>query len=198
MPDRDRFKIRSLGEMDKRLSILDETFDNIMRELANTLQSEKLSECEFSIGSTIRQFGPFVYGYSISMDSKGNTSTREFGNVRLSKEPPDEAESSLVYSREQLVDVINEPKQVRILAELPGIDASVIKTTVTKDSVTIRVMSRSPEYRKRLQLPTDVDPKTLRTRYNNGCLEITLRKIKAENLHQVKMPPNRSISHNHS
>lgn len=192
-----RREIRSLGEMDKRLSALDETFDGIMRDLANTLQTENLTDCEFSIGSTIRQFGPFIYGYSISMDAKGNPSVREFGNVNLSKDPQD-AEPSLIYSQEQLVDIINEPKQVRILAELPGVDKSVIKTTVAKDSVTIRVISSSQKYHRRLQLPTDVNPKTLKTRYVNGCLEITLRKLRLENPLHVKAPMNRRIPSNHS
>ena len=194
MPDnRDRFKVNSLGEMDKRLSTIDETFDGILRDLADTLQTENLQDCEFSIGSTIRQFGPFIYGYSVSMDGKGNTSIREFGNITISKETQDE--SPLVYSQERLVDVIIEPKQVRILAELHGVDKSRIKTTVTKNSVTIRAVSRSSKYQKRVQLAIDVDPETSHTRYNNGCLEITLRKLEGSRNGRI---PSARIPENHS
>jgi len=181
-----RRQLHSLEEMDKRLNALDETFDDIMRDLAKTLQAENLTDCEFSIGSTIRQFGPFVYGYSISLDGQGNPTIREFGNVTLSKEPRDEGTSSLIYPPEQLVDIINEPSQVRILAELPGVNKSSIRTTVAKYAVTIRVISR--KFRKRLQLPAGVSPASLKTRYNNGCFEITLQKL--------KMPPQRSLPDN--
>jgi HSP20 family protein len=110
------------------------------------------------------------------MDGKGNPTIREFSNVSLSEEPQDESVLPF-FSQEQLVDIIDEPRQVRILAELPGVDKSIIRTTVVKDSMIIRVISRSRKFRKRLQLPTGVDPGTLKTRYNNGCLEITLRKL---------------------
>ena len=192
-PKQVRRKNQSLDKMDKRLRALDATFEDVMRELAETLRTEDLTDCEVSIGSTFRQFGPFIYGYSISMDAKGNTYVREFGNVRLSKEQPDESAPFLADSREQLVDVINEPTQVRILAELSGVDKSVIRIAVAKDSVTIRATSRSRKYRKRLRLPTDVNPKTLKTRLNNGCLEITLRKLKVEDLRQANALPNRKI-----
>jgi len=172
--------------MDKQLNALDETFDDIMRELAKTLKAENLTDCEFSIGSTIRQFGPFVYGYSISMDGQGNPTIREFSNVSLSTEPRDRSPSPPMVSPEELVDIIEEPRQIRILAEIPGVNKSIIRTSVTKYAVTIRVTSHSRKFRRRLQLPTGVSPATLKTRYNNGCLEITLQKLKT--------PPNRSLA----
>ena len=171
--------LHSLEELDKRLKTLDETFDNIMQDLANTLQAENLTDCEFSIGSTIRKFGPFVYGYSISMDGKGNPTIREFGNVHLSKEPEDKVKPSLIIDApDRLIDIINEPNQVRIFAELSGVNKSVIRTKVAKHAVTIRVNSHSRKFLKRLRLPTSVDSASLKTRYNNGCLEITLQKLK--------------------
>ena len=39
--------------MDKRLNALDETFDEIIRDLAKTLQAENLANCEFSIGQLL-------------------------------------------------------------------------------------------------------------------------------------------------
>jgi len=188
MPDfrkQPRRGLHSLEDMDKRLNALDETFDEIIRDLAKTLQAENLANCEFSIGSTIRQFGPFIYGYSISLDGKGNPSVREFGNVSLSKEPRGGSMLPSVSSQEQLVDVIDEVGQVRILAELPGVDKSAIRTTIVKDSMIIRVGSRSRKFRRRLQLPTCVDPESLKTRYNNGCLEIILQKLRPS--------PNRAV-----
>ena len=134
MPDnRKRFRsTRSLGDIDKRRVHLDETFDSIMEDLANTLQTltkdlaKNLTFCEFPIGSTIRQFGSFVYGYSISMDTKGNTSIQEFGNVKLFKEQQDEAEQFGIYAPEQLVDVINEPtpSSPRLSSDLASVAAS--------------------------------------------------------------------------
>ena len=93
-----------------------------------------------------------------------------FGFEQPALEPTD--------SREPLVDVINDPDQVRVVVELPGVEKPDIKTTITEDTLTIKVDAAARKYYKEVQLPSTVDPDSSKASYNNGVLEIALRKLK--------------------
>ncbi|HKM50836.1 MAG TPA: archaeal heat shock protein Hsp20 [Candidatus Bathyarchaeia archaeon] len=175
---------RPFGFMDKWFSDFDEMFEHMFEDMAKDMPKDLMNERKLQDGSTIRQFGPFVYGYSMSMGPDGKPIVQEFGNVKPSKragafgfeqpalEPKD--------AREPLVDVINEAEQIRVLAELPGVEKSDIKTTIAEDSLTIRVESQTRKYYKEVQLPANVDPDSSKASYNNGVLEVTLRKVRAK------------------
>jgi HSP20 family protein len=170
--------------MDKWFSDFDEMFEHMFEDMAKDMPKDFMNERKLPDGSTVRQFGPFVYGYSMSMGPDGKPIVQEFGNVKPSKRP---GAFGMVQpalepkdAREPLVDVINEPEQVRVVAELPGVEKSDIKTTISEDSLTISVNSQTRKYFKEIQLPANVDPDSSKASYNNGVLEIVLRKIKAK------------------
>jgi HSP20 family protein len=77
-----------------------------------------------------------------------------------------------------LVDVINEAEQIRVVAELPGVEKPDIKTTISENRLTISVDSAARKYYKEIELPSSVDSDTSKASYNNGVLEIVLRKVK--------------------
>lgn len=175
---------RPFGFMDKWFSDFDEMFEHMFEDMAKDMPKDFMNERKLPDGSTVRQFGPFVYGYSMSMGPDGKPIVQEFGNVKPSKRP---GAFGMVQpalepkdAREPLVDVINEPEQVRVVAELPGVEKSDIKTTISEDSLTISVNSQTRKYFKEIQLPANVDPDSSKASYNNGVLEIVLRKIKAK------------------
>jgi HSP20 family protein len=118
------------------------------------------------------------------MGPDGKPIVQEFGNVKPSKRAGafgfDQPALEPKDAREPLVDVINEPEQIRVLAELPGVEKSDIKTTISEDSLTIRVESQTRKYYKEVQLPANVDPDSSKASYNNGVLEVTLRKVRAK------------------
>ena len=169
------------GWMDRWFSDFDEMFENMFEDMAKTMPREMMSEKKLPDGSTIKQFGPYVYGYSMTIGPDGKPVVQEFGNVKPSKrqgafgleqpalEPKD--------TREPLVDVINEQAQVRVIAELPGVEKTDIKTTISEDTLVIKVDSPKHKYYKEVSLPSGVDPDTSKASYNNGVLEITLRKL---------------------
>ncbi len=171
-----------LGWMDRWFSGFDEMFERMFQDMARDRPKDMMKEKKLPDGSTIRQFGPFVYGYSMSVGPNGKPVIQEFGNVKPSKRPGmfgmDQPALEPTDSREPLVDVISETEQVRVLAELPGVEKSDIKTTISEDTLTIRVDTASPKYYKEVQLPTSVDPDSSKASYNNGVLEIVLRKLK--------------------
>ncbi len=170
------------GWMDRWFTDFDEMFERMFQDMARDMPRDMMKEKKMPDGSTMRQFGPFVYGYSMSVGPDGKPIIQEFGNVKPSKRPGmfgmEQPALEPTDSREPLVDVINETEQVRVLAELPGVEKSDIKTTISEDVLTIKVETPTRKYYKDVQLPAGVDPESSKASYNNGVLEITLRKLK--------------------
>ena len=170
------------GWMDRWFSDIDQMFERMFEDMAKGMPKEHVTEKKLPDGSTIRQYGPFVYGYSMSVGPDGKPVIQEFGNVKPSKKPGafgfEQPALEPKDSREPLVDVINESEQVRVVAELPGVEKPDIKTTMTENTLTISVDSPSRKYYKEIELPSTVDPDSSKASYNNGVLEIALRKVK--------------------
>jgi HSP20 family protein len=170
------------GWMDRWFSDFDEVFERMFQDMAKTMPKDLMREKKLPDGSTIRQFGPYVYGYSMSMGPDGKPIIQEFGNVKPSRRPGmfgfEQPALEPTDSREPLADVINELEQVRVVAELPGVDKSDIKTSITEDTLTISVDAAARKYYKELRLPSNVDPDSSKASYNNGVLEIVLKKMK--------------------
>ena len=169
------------GWMDRWFSDFDDVFERMFQDMAKGMPKEFMNEKKLPDGSTIRQYGPFVYGYSMSMGPDGKPIIQEFGNVKPSKKPGafgfEQPALEPQDAREPLVDVMNESDQVRVVAELPGVEKSEIKTTISEDTLTIKVDSAGRRYYKDVQLPSNVDPDSSKASYNNGVLEIMLRKL---------------------
>jgi HSP20 family protein len=177
-----RGRASPFGWMDRWFSDFDQMFERMFRDMARGMPKEGITEKKLPDGSTIRQYGPYVYGYSMSMGPDGKPIIQEFGNVKPSKRPGffglEQPALEPKDSREPLVDVINESERVRVVAELPGVEKSDIKTTISENSVTINVDSAARKYYKEIELPSTVDPDTSKASYTNGVLEIVLRKVK--------------------
>jgi len=138
--------------------------DEMMEEMMNQA-FETSSEKE-------RTLRPYVYGFSMSIGPDGKPVIREFGNVQSSRSGPRVREE-----REPLVDVMEEERDVVIVAELPGVEKDDINLQTTKDNLTISVDTSQRKYHKELELPAKVDPKSARASYKNGVLEVRLRKL---------------------
>jgi len=169
------------GWMDRWFSDFDEMFQNMFEDMAKAMPRDLMSEKKLPDGSSIKQWGPYVYGYSMTIGPDGKPVVQEFGNVKPSKRPGafgiEQPALEPKDIREPLVDVINEQAQVRVVAELPGVEKSDIKTTISEDALVIKVDSPAHKYYKEVPLPTGVDPDSSKASYNNGVLEITLRKL---------------------
>ena len=169
------------GWMDRWFSDVDEMFGNMFQDMLKGMPKDMMTERKLPDGSTVKQYGPFVYGYSMSIGPDGKPNVQEFGNVKPSRRPGafgiQQPALEPKETREPLVDVINEQAQVRVVAELPGVEKSDIKTSINEDQLTIKVDSPTQKYYKEVKLPTGVDPDSSKASYNNGVLEITLRKM---------------------
>ena len=117
--------------------------------------------------------GPFVYGWSFRIGPDGVPHFEEFGNV---KGLVSGAKEGLPVGREPLVDVNETDKQIRVTAELPGVDKSDIELETNEDSLVIRVDTEKRKYYKEVDLPAPVNPDSAKATYNNGVLEVVFDK----------------------
>ena len=83
---------------------------------------------------------------------------------------------SLQDAREPLVDVIEEPDQIKVVTELPGVEKDEIDLYATSRTLTINVSNPQRRFYKQLDLPAEVDESSASSTYRNGILETVLRK----------------------
>jgi len=153
-----------MREMEKALS---EQFKDLEKELPRSL----VRESKTPEGDVKKEIGPIVYGYSVTIGPDGKPVVREFGNVRSGEGKP---WKSIQGKREPLVDVVNFGKEVKVIAEMPGVSKEDIDVTINENSMVISVDKEHRGYYKELDLPGTVDPKGARSNYNNGILEVTI------------------------
>ena len=164
-----------------------EDIDRMFREMEKMMEEEfktftsrvprgYVRERKLPDGRTAREWGPFVYGYSVKIGPDGKPEIREFGNVKPSRF----GRPQVREEREPLVDIIETDGEVHIVAELPGVEKKEIKLHGTGNTLTISVDTAQRKYYKEVTLPREVSVKEAKTQYKNGVLEIKLPKIKEE------------------
>ena len=160
-----------LTDLDELMEEMEKAFSAQFRELEKELPKGLVRENRLPDGSTKKEIGPIVYGYSVTVGPDGKPVVREFGNVRRGGGTP---WKELQDKREPLIDVVGSKEDVRVIAELPGVNKEDISITVNEKSVVISVDTEARKYYKELDLPASVDPRGARSTYNNGVLEVTL------------------------
>jgi HSP20 family protein len=120
-------------------------------------------------GSTVKEWGPFVYGYSMRIGPNGKPEIRQFGNIRKSLKGPE-----VKQEREPLVDIIETNNEIRVVVEMPGVEKGDIKLHGTEDSLTISVDTPHYKYYKDVELPAKVTVKEAKSTYKNGVLEVVI------------------------
>jgi HSP20 family protein len=159
-------------EMEKMMA---KEFENLSKRAPETLIREQI----LPDGTKMKSWGPFVYGYSVTVGPDGKPKVREFGNfkaeTRLGKPHMDVKEK-----REPLADVIPGDGEIRVIVELPGVEKKDIKLSGTEDKLTISVDTPERKYFKEVELPAKVETKKATSKYKNGVLDITVPKKKEE------------------
>ncbi len=159
------------------------SFTEQFKNIENTVPKDLVREYETPEGGKVREVGPIVYGYSMTIGPDGKPKIREFGNVKspfagtgrigFSYQQP-----SLSTEREPLVDVSSTDKEVKVIVEMPGIKKENIKINAYEDSVEISSNDPQRKYHKVIDLPPEADIETVRSTYNNGILEVIFNKKK--------------------
>lgn len=136
-------------------------FMNTVVKMAEEGKSEFGKAGEISFDKAKKLKG--MYGISVRIGGAGVPIVEKFGTV------PD------TDVREPLVDLFDEKDMVRVIAELPGVEESDIKTEIEGNILKIRAERGDRKYEKDIELPAEVKGE-LKSKYKNGVLEIELEK----------------------
>ncbi|MBO3839472.1 MAG: Hsp20/alpha crystallin family protein [Candidatus Brockarchaeota archaeon] len=167
-------------------SPFEEDFFDFFKRIEGEFPKELIREEKLPDGSVRKEYGPFIYGYSVRIGPDGKPVVREFGNVKRKVSPVKPVE--VKEATEPLVDVITEEDKIKVIAEVPGVDKQDIKLNVVGKTLSIRAESERRKYSKDVELPEEVDPKTAKASYKNGILEVTLSRVKKEERKGEEIP----------
>ena len=112
-----------------------------------------------------------VFGFSVKTAVGGEPVVESFGNVKKTAEGP-----AVEEEREPIMDVFDEKDEVQIYAEMPGVNEADIKLDLKEDILDISAQTGDRKYHKEILLPAKVQAGTLTSSYNNGILEIKVKK----------------------
>lgn len=177
-----RFGRRSsfFGEFDRMMREMEKEMADIIREMEGNMPKDMTREVRNPDGSMRREYGPFVYGYSVKIGPDGKPVIREFGNMKPGLETKESSPLSLQDRREPLVDIIEDDENIKVLAELPGVEKKDIKLYATTRGLTINVNNVYRRYYKELEFDTEIDRASIKSSYRNGVLEINFKKRQEE------------------
>lgn len=86
---------------------------------------------------------------------------------------PEKPEKKII---EPVVDLFDEGKTIRVIAEMPGIDEEKIALDLQGSTLVISALDKRRTYQKEVLLPCEA--KLEKQRFQNGVLELTLEKTK--------------------
>ena len=168
-----------LDEVLAGLSKMNEGFELLEKQTPK----EQVSEYVNSEGTKVRKIGPIVYGYSMTIGPEGKPVIREFSNVQRGHLYGLHADvrptrPEIGEEREPMIDVLATEGNVKVTVEMPGVEKDKIKIDAYDNTVEVTSLEPARNYHKLINLPTETDVKTARSKYNNGILEITFDKKK--------------------
>lgn len=167
------------GDIQETFREMEEFMVREFKEFSKRTPRDLIRERTLPDGSKVREWGPFVYGYSVTIGPDGKPQVREFGNVKPETRMG-RPRINIREQREPLVDILETDGEVRVIAELPGVEKKDIKLHGTENTLTVSVETPQRKYHKKVELPAEVDPKQAKSSYKNGVLEVTMPKKKEE------------------
>ncbi|MCW3994548.1 MAG: Hsp20/alpha crystallin family protein [Candidatus Bathyarchaeota archaeon] len=165
------------GDIDAMFREMERMMDEEMKNFTERIPKEYVKERKLPDGSTVKELGPFVYGYSMKIGPDGKPEIQEFGNLKKGLRGPPQVKEE----REPLIDIVETNGVVRVVAELPGVEKTDIKLHGTEDSLEISVDTPQYKYYKEVQLPVKVSVREATSTYKNGVLEVVLPKAEPSN-----------------
>jgi HSP20 family protein len=164
---------RDFDEMRREMN---RTFSEQFTNIENIVPKNLVKEYETPEGGKVREVGPIVYGYSMTIGPDGKPKIREFGNVKSFAGRGFFEQPSLSSEREPLIDISSTDKEVKIVAEMPGLSKEKIRIDAYDNSVEIKSEDPTRKYHKTIEVPEDIDIESAKSNYNNGILEITFKR----------------------
>ena len=154
---------------------MEREFEDIEKKVPKDL----LREYDTPQGGKVREVGPLVYGYSMTVGPDGKPRVKEFGNMKPSRRlgfGTGTGRPEISGEMEPLADTTATDKEVKIVIDMPGISKDKIKVNASEGKVEVKSDDPQRRYHKTIELPSETDIETARCAYNNGILEITFNK----------------------
>jgi HSP20 family protein len=165
------------GEINDMFREMEKMMDEDLKNFTDKVPKEYVKERKLPDGSTVKEMGPFVHGYSMKIGPDGKPEIQEFGNLKKGLKGPPQVKEE----REPLVDIMETNEDVHVVVELPGVEKTDIKLHGTEDELTISVDTPQSKYFKEVKLPAKVRVKEANSTYKNGVLEVVLPKAEISN-----------------
>jgi len=157
---------------------IEKMFEESYEEMETKAPKDLVREYKTSDGQKVKEFGPLVYGYSITVGPDGKARVKEFGNVKPPHNlgPGSVAKPLISGEREPLVDVITTDMEVKVTVEMPGIAKENIKLNAYENNVEVKSEDPQRKYHRVIDIPLEADIETVKSSYKNGILEIIFKK----------------------
>ncbi len=139
-----------------------EEFDEIFRRITRDFNE---------IFRSAPESRPFIRGFSIRIGPDGKPEIKEFGT----KFETLKSESG-IEERKPLIDVMETDDEVQVIAEMPGVNKEDIDLNATEKTLEIKADGENRKYFETVDLPVEVLPESAKARYNNGVLEVVMKK----------------------
>src|SRR4029453_5409032 len=127
------------GQIDEMRREMERLFENQFKDIQAKAPKDLIREYETPEGAKVREIGPFVYGYSMTIGPDGKPRVKDFENVKSApsggrgfmKTP------TISSEREPLSDVSITDKEVKVVIEMPGVPKDKIKLSAYQEKLEI-------------------------------------------------------------
>ncbi|WP_316506776.1 archaeal heat shock protein Hsp20 [Nitrosopumilus sp.] len=148
----------------------DSEFDRIFKRMSNSF---------FNIDDIFEEFkgndsasGPYFYGYTMTVGPDGKPVVKEYGNVKPGLIPTSD-------TREPIVDTIvdEKEKEVKLIAEMPGVEKTDVKIVVENKIVDISAEHGEKKYHVKVPVKHKVNENSAKASYKNGILQLVFKLV---------------------
>ena len=154
-------------------------FEESFKDFGAKAPKDLIREYETPEGDKVREVGPIVYGYSMTIGPDGKPRVKEFGNVKSPMRTGFFGAPMISSEREPMSDITATDKEVKVAVEMPGVSKQNIKINAYDGTVEVTSTDPKRKYHEVIEIPPETDIETAKSNYNNGILEIVFKK-KAE------------------
>lgn len=153
----------------------DDEFDRLFKKMSRSFMNlDDIFEDVKETGD-IQRYGPFYYGYTMTIGPDGKPVVKEYGNVKPSLLPTSD-------TREPLVDTLVDEKEkvLKLVAEMPGVEKKDVKVVVDEKIVNIDAEHGEKKYHAKVPIKYKVDKDSAKASYKNGILELKFNLVETE------------------
>jgi HSP20 family protein len=149
---------------------LNDEFDSLFRRMSRPFMNMDDIFEEFKDSGNLQTYGPYYYGYTMTIGPDGKPVIKEYGNVKPALLPTSDV-------REPFVDVLVDDKEkvLKLVAEMPGVEKKDIKIIVEERTVNLDAEHGEKKYSAKVPIRQKVDEDSVKATYANGILEVRFK-----------------------